>query len=224
MGTQQHLPPLAEDADETPTAGSRPAPQPAARPALAPLTRWATPVAITALVAGAAITLAVRHGDGTSGAPARAGSAGDVGATSWPPSVQGLAAQDPGQDLTRTPEWQSSARQDVATTPVLARMYGPGGAARSIRLVAARTDLTGKLDLAWAADTGTLLGNVHCTNNLVLAEGTAPRERPTVMLCWRTSRSASAYSLIVDPTATKPVAAADGAAAVEVAWRSTHLG
>jgi hypothetical protein len=173
------------------------------------------------LASGGGVTLlVVRHGN--TGTAERTASASPSEPLTLPPSIAGLAPQASTDDLTQTPDWQAQAKRAGGGSAVLARTYGKGGRERSVRLVAARTNLTGALDLAWAADEGTLVGDVHCTNNVVLGRGAQPRVRPTMMLCWKVSTSASVYSLIIDPTATQPVAAADGAASVKAVWQSAH--
>ena len=83
-------------------------------------------------------------------------------------------------------------------------------------MVAARADLTGKLELAWAADQVTGYGAVRCTQNFAIGAGAKPAVRPTMMLCWRASGTFTAYALIVDIT-TRPLAT-DGVRAVQSVW------
>jgi len=116
--------------------------------------------------------------------------------------------------------WQQKARTAVGTDAWSFRSYGKGGTARSIRVVAARTDLTGKLEQAWAASTESQVGNVSCTHDTRLTPTSKARFRPTVLVCWRTGPALSAYALVIDPKAKTPIAAADGAAAVQTAWKA----
>ncbi len=68
----------------------------------------------------------------------------------------------------------------------------------TLRVVSARADLTGHRELGWAADAGHPVGDARCTQN-VRFNGTAPaRVRPTLLLCWRTSATRSAYTVAVD--------------------------
>jgi hypothetical protein len=137
-----------------------------------------------------------------------------------PISVAGMPQiADGGADLTQSADWQAKAKAAAGGTTIAARTYGKGGQlTRTIRVVAARTDLSGKLEQAWAAGSGSEVGRDRCTNNIQPAKGSAARVRPTVMLCWRTSASFSAYSLIIDPKSATPVTEADGAAALDDAW------
>ena len=116
--------------------------------------------------------------------------------------------------------WQQKARAEVGTDSWAFRSYGSGGTARSIRVVAARTDLTGKLEQAWAASTESQVGKVSCTHDTRLTPTSKARFRATVLVCWRTSPGLSAYALVIDPKATTPIADADGVAAVQTAWEA----
>jgi hypothetical protein len=70
----------------------------------------------------------------------------------------------------------------------------------TIRVVTAKHDLTGQRELALAADKGKSVGDgVHCTNKLRFAQGAAATERPTVLLCWRTSEDRSVVTMSVTP-------------------------
>jgi hypothetical protein len=136
--------------------------------------------------------------------PATAGGMSPVGAT----------------DVTRRAEWTQQAKQAAGGAVFAARTYGHAGTNHIVRVVAARTDLTGALELAWAADAGTKVGPVSCTNKTRLTPDQPPKVRPTIMLCWRTSGSLSVYALVIDPKATTPVPTTDAAATVESVWRS----
>ena len=87
-------------------------------------------------------------------------------------------------------------------------------------MVAARADLTGKLEQAWAVDNGTKSGSVSCTHDTRLTPSGKAFERPTLLVCWRTSSTLSAYAVVIDPKAKAPIADADGVAAVDTAWKA----
>lgn len=141
--------------------------------------------------------------------PATAGGKSPVGAT----------------DVTRKPEWIQQAKQAAHGAVFAAQTYGTPGSYDIVRVVAARTDLTGALELAWAGDAGTKVGPVSCTNKTKLTPDQPARVRPTVMLCWRTSASLSVYTLVIDPKATTPVPMPDAAATVQSVWRdAANLG
>jgi len=163
----------------------------------------------------AAVLLISRSGDEIPSGPADAPIA-------LPKDVLGLGPQAQ-NDTTQTAEWSLLARRAGNGATVVGRAYGGPSPARTIRIVAGRTDLTDKLELAWRADAGHLVGETKatCTNNVTIGERT--QVRPTVMLCWRTTSTFSVYSLIIDPKS-KGVTDADGAAAVDVAWRAAVKG
>jgi hypothetical protein len=81
---------------------------------------------------------------------------------------------------------------------------------RTLRVVTARSDLTGQRELAWAADAGYAVGKAKCTQNFRFSETSRVGERPTMLLCWRTSAQKSVVVIAVDidkrPSAQKSVA------------------
>ena len=123
-------------------------------------------------------------------------------------------------DITRNPEWLQLAKQAVHGAVFSARTYGTPGSFDIVRIVAARADLTGALEMTWAGDAGVKVGPVSCTNTIRLTPQQPAKTRPTVMLCWRTSASLSVYALVINPKATRPVPMTDAAATVQSVWRS----
>ena len=69
---------------------------------------------------------------------------------------------------------------------------------RSLKVVSAPTDLSTYRELAWRADAGHPVGDARCTQNYRFNPGQAVSSRPTMLLCWRTGPSRSAYILAVD--------------------------
>ncbi|MCY1145359.1 hypothetical protein OWR29_45785 [Actinoplanes sp. Pm04-4] len=69
---------------------------------------------------------------------------------------------------------------------------------KTLRIVSARQDLTGLRELAWVADEGKPAGKARCTQNIRLYNNPKPRERPTLLLCWRTTADKSVYTVAVD--------------------------
>ena len=197
---------------ELPTATE---PTPEAAPARSRRTIIVAGALATTLIAGVGAGFALR------GTPAPAQASDPI---SLPDSVSGLSALPAAADVTSTAAWQARAHEAAGRASVAARSYGSGGqSARTVRIVLARTDLTGKLEQAWAAPTGAAAtGADTCTNNTVLTAGSQPRVRPTVMLCWRTSPSFSGYALIIDPKVSDSVAAKDGAEALDEAWKAAN--
>jgi hypothetical protein len=76
----------------------------------------------------------------------------------------------------------------------------------TIRITTARHDLTGQGPLAIAADEGTKIGDARCTNKIRFSTGAPAQERPTLLLCWRTSAKRSVVTMIATPGG-KPAAA-----------------
>jgi hypothetical protein len=163
------------------------------------------------LAAGAGIGW-IALGSNSSGpaAPANA-------AASLPDKVAGLSPAD-----TDTAKGQQQAFEQKASklgdVTVTGRTYSSTNGRRTIKVVVGRTDLTGKLDLKWPADTGRAVGQAHCTSNLQLTPASKASVRKTMLVCWRTSATLSAYSVIIDFDHTPKDA--DGVAALQEAWNS----
>jgi hypothetical protein len=137
-------------------------------------------------------------------------------AVAVPDTVGGLTAAAPNLDFSQDEGWQAKARAAAGDATVVGRQYGSTKERKTIRVVAARTDLTGKLELAWAADKGTKHGDARCTQSFEFAEGGRVGVRPTMVMCWRTSATFSAYSIIIDlDKAPKP---AEAVSAIDDIW------
>lgn len=110
-------------------------------------------------------------------------------------------------------------KQKAAEVAVNERTVTSGGG--TIRITTARGDLTGQRALSIAADEGERVGDgVRCTNRIRFSEGVPAQERPTVLLCWRTSAKRSVVTMAVTPEG-KP-APADSIALIRQEW--TKLG
>ncbi|GAA0538567.1 hypothetical protein GCM10010172_19800 [Paractinoplanes ferrugineus] len=68
----------------------------------------------------------------------------------------------------------------------------------SLRIITARSDLTGQRELRWAADAGRPIGDLRCTQNLHFNDDARPSRQPNLLLCWRTSATRSVVTLMVD--------------------------
>jgi hypothetical protein len=68
----------------------------------------------------------------------------------------------------------------------------------TLRVVSARANLTGRRELAWAADTGHAVGDARCTQNFRFNPYSSARLRPTLLLCWRASAGKTVYTVAVD--------------------------
>ena len=99
----------------------------------------------------------------------------------------------------------------TAAGPVSVRNTGSLQSGGTLRIVSARHDLTGQREQAWAADEGKKVGDARCTQNFHFSNNGTPKERPTMLLCWRTSQGKSVLTVAVvkegRPDATKTVAA-----------------
>jgi hypothetical protein len=173
----------------------------------------AAAAALAVAVAGV-VALASAHG----GEPlSTAGRKGIIQtAISLPYRLQGLDRLPSASDPTHIATWQQKAKTASKGAVLAAQGYGTPGSSRTLRVVAARTDLTGTLELGWAADSGHSVGSTHCTQNVRFVPGGQAGIRPTIMLCWRTSESLSVYALMIDPRAT--LTDADAAPAVDLTW------
>jgi hypothetical protein len=67
----------------------------------------------------------------------------------------------------------------------------------TMRVITAHYDLTGQRELTWAADDGEMVGNAHCTQKFHFSNNQTPTERPTMLLCWRTSADRSVVTVAV---------------------------
>jgi len=67
----------------------------------------------------------------------------------------------------------------------------------TLRVLTARHDLSGQRELLMAADEGFAVGAARCTQRFRFSAGDQGRERPTMMLCWRTSANRSVVTLAV---------------------------
>ncbi|GID27367.1 hypothetical protein [Paractinoplanes brasiliensis] len=86
---------------------------------------------------------------------------------------------------------------------------------RTFKVASSRQDLTGYRELAWVRN-GKPVGDATCTKSVTVSENVPARERPTLLICWRTSATRSAYTVAVDFD--KPPAQAVSIAALEKAW------
>jgi hypothetical protein len=91
-----------------------------------------------------------------------------------------------------TPGVAMSVVPSVSNSGILAKDH------HTLRVVTARADLTGQRELAWAADAGHRVGTSRCTQNFRFSADTPAGERPTMLMCWRTSATKSVYAIVVD--------------------------
>ena len=170
-------------------------------------------VALAGAVSGAVLFYLHATKDPYAPTPAEAAVSGQL-----PHTVNGLKPAPAGQDFGLRPQWVAKARAAADGATIIGRTYGSPAQRRTVRVVVARTDLTGKLELTWAADAGHAVGDAHCTQNFKLTPNSPASIRPTMLMCWRTSPTLSAYSITIDFDH-KPKDS-DGVAALEDAWNS----
>jgi hypothetical protein len=98
-----------------------------------------------------------------------------------------------------------------ANGPVSVTNEGSLKKGASLRTVSARYDLTGQRELLWAAGKPEKVGQAECTQKFRFSNDSGPKERPTMLLCWRTSDAKSVLTVAVTregrPSAKKTVAA-----------------
>ena len=87
---------------------------------------------------------------------------------------------------------------------------------RSLRVMSARSDLTGQRELAWVAGKGERVGTARCSQNFQLSNSVKPKVRPTLLVCWRTSATKSVYTVSVDVK--RPPSKQASVAAIDEAW------
>ena len=169
-------------------------------------------VAGIAAVAGVAVAMGLgRSSTGTSGSAAPRTAAHFEA----PDGLNGATAVPKAEDITQSKQWKDEAVKVLDGARFFARTYSTSPTSPTARVVVAATDLTGKLEQAWAADGGTAVGDDRCTQNLTLGERVGVR--PTVSLCWRTTEELSAYVLVIDPR--HPVHLDAAAATLDEAWK-----
>lgn len=206
-------------ADAAPGDGSPTSPAVPVRRSWSPRTLGIA-AGLTALVIGSVViartsgsTPASSTGGKSKAASVAPGSSAPI---TLPGHIAGLNPLSPISDPTKVKNWLNKATQAAHGTAFAAQGYGTPGTHRTMRLVAARTDLSGTLEMIWAADAGHAVGADHCTQNVRLVPQGQARVRPTIMLCWRTSATLSAYVLVIDPRAT--LTDADAAPALDQVW------
>ncbi|MDY7090473.1 MAG: hypothetical protein SYR96_35965 [Actinomycetota bacterium] len=87
-----------------------------------------------------------------------------------------------------------------------------------LRTVSAHADLTGYGELAWVADNGVPVGEARCSQTFRLSNEETGKERPTLMICWRTSDERSVYTVSVNVNG-RP-SKKESAAAIDKAWKA----
>jgi hypothetical protein len=87
-----------------------------------------------------------------------------------------------------------------------------------LRVLSARTDLTGQQELAGVAGGIKKYRNVPCTQTFRFSTNPAPKKRENLLMCWRTTPNKSVVAIVVDPEG-KP-SRDEAVSALEKKWRS----
>jgi hypothetical protein len=108
-----------------------------------------------------------------------------------------IAAAEVGRLLQASPQPASSGMA-IASGPVtVTTETGTDGS--SIRVVAARYDLTGRWSPLAAGDAGEVVGDAQCTRKLSAGPGQPAQDRPQMLMCWRTGPAKSVVTVAIRP-------------------------
>lgn len=127
--------------------------------------------------------------------------------TSKSPKPAKPVERRPSPTVTRTPDAakNQSGVAAQAAGAVSERIEALGNG--TIRIVSAPRDLSGERELALAGDKGKPVGDgVRCTSEVRMASGVPASQRPTMLLCWRTSETRSVVTMAVIPKGEAPTA------------------
>jgi hypothetical protein len=150
--------------------------------------------------------------------PSTAGSSPPVAPSQVAPSQPAAPTPAPVTSTPRTVQERIKAAREAAAkggAPVQRPLPEPAAAAATaaadvtevnvptaggmLKVVSARGDLTGVRELAWVADKGVPVGRARCTSKIRLSPDAPAKTRPTLLLCWNTSATKSAYTIAADP-------------------------
>jgi hypothetical protein len=124
----------------------------------------------------------------TPNSPATSGSPGTSGSTK--PSAPGASAAP-----RRVPP---PVYPNASVVPTVSESGSLPKDRRTLRVVSARGDLTGSKELLWVADGGHPVGNARCSQKFRFNAKSAVTEKPTLLICWRTSAIRSVYTVAVN--------------------------
>jgi hypothetical protein len=110
-------------------------------------------------------------------------------------AVRSLAAK-PNDQVRRPPEPNGAAAAIPVTTADVTTTQSLQNGER-LTVSSARQDLTGYNHLGLVADPGVKYGEARCTKKIKVRAAEKPRERPTLLICWRTTATKSVYTMAV---------------------------
>jgi hypothetical protein len=116
-----------------------------------------------------------------------------------------VAAAQVSRLLAASPPPAASGMAIAAGPVTVSSETGTDGSA--IRVVAARYDLTGRWAPLSTGDTGLVVGDARCTQKLSPGLTLPAEERPSMIMCWRTSPTKSVVTVAVRPLG-RPLAGA----------------
>lgn len=182
-----------------------------------------TDVAALAPAATSASATSASDPSSSTGKPSPASSAGAPSASaSLPPvsdAVRKQIMQAREQGAKHGVKVTRPLREQAVTAPVDLQRSTVGTFKTGIvRLVTARSDLTGQQELGWVAGGVTDHGDDHCSQTFRLFNSPAPEKKPTLLLCWRTSPTKSVVAALVDPKGHPSIVKA--LQAVDDKWKS----
>jgi hypothetical protein len=172
----------------------------------------ASPAPRASAVAGPSKAAAASSGPA---APAPAASTARKSAAQAVAEVKGSAAKATGNvKRPLTPQAAGTVSEADVQVTETGSLQDPDG---TLKVVSARADLTGQRELAWVTGVkGEKVGAARCSQTIRLSPDVPPRERPTFLMCWRTSADRSVYTIAVN-LKERPSKAAS-VAAINRAW------
>ncbi|MEU4688358.1 hypothetical protein [Actinoplanes sp. NPDC023714] len=91
-----------------------------------------------------------------------------------------------------------TAKSGLPSGPVDVKDEGSAKEGKTLRVITAKHDLSGQRELLWAADDGEKVGQARCTQNFKFTNNPKPKIRPTMLMCWRTSKEKSVVTIAID--------------------------
>lgn len=161
----------------------------------------AVPVPSASMPSASAPASAATSPAASSAAPKPAASAAPAPATSKAKTraqmieeAKGTAAK---ADNVRRPLAPQGAIAAVADADVTVTQTGSLTEGGTLKVVSAKSDLTGQRELGIVADDGRAVGEARCTQNVRFSAEAPAVEKPTMLICWRTSAGRSVYTVSV---------------------------
>lgn len=125
----------------------------------------------------------------------------------------GTGGEGPAPAMTPTPQPTSSVPKSFEET-----QRGSLKSGGIVRVVSARSDLSGQGELQWVAGGVEPYRNAECTQRFQLGNEPKPARKPNLLLCWRTSAKKSVIAVLVDPKGKPSKAKAVGE--LDKKWRA----